>query len=33
MRDLDLRMVRWLGREVMSEPWEVMARIRRALAE
>lgn len=33
LRDLGLRMVRWLGREVMSEPQTVMARIHRALAD
>ena len=33
LRDLGLRMVRWLGREVMADPEVVMARIRRALAD
>ena len=31
LRDLGHRVVRWLAREIMTVPWEVMARIGRAV--
>ncbi len=31
LRDLEFRMVRWLAREIMSEPWVVVKRVARAL--
>ncbi|HEY5482234.1 MAG TPA: DUF559 domain-containing protein [Propionibacteriaceae bacterium] len=32
LRDLGYRIVRWLAKEIMTRPWEVIARIERALA-
>ncbi len=32
LRDLGFGMVRWLGREIMTEPWTVVHRVARALA-
>jgi len=32
LRDLGYRIVRWLAKEIMTRPWEVVHRIERALA-
>jgi very-short-patch-repair endonuclease len=33
LRDLGYRIVRWLAKEIMTRPWEVIARIERALGQ